>query len=148
MKQRIILFSKLLEAKLKLMICFASEKEEETTTLSIVNNNYFESPLYRKEGKAKSLDDCKKRAIRKAASVFSPSALRFKLYSKSESLCSDDLRVYTHYQSDEGYYLSITFNNGRFWNKVYERKKETNFSKKEIESLVRKHTGKTIKWKR
>lgn len=146
MEYRLQFASDILYAKLNLILIFDSETKSCKIILSIIDKSLDEAIIYRDEIEADSIEDGKKKAIRKAASVFNSKVLRFKLYASILTLEENSVKVTLNHVRDEGYNIMISSCIDNQWFRVCKIPRKTKPSAKTIEYLVHKHTGKDITW--
>lgn len=125
---------------------FDSETKSCEIILSIIDKSLDEAIIYRDEIEADSIEDGKKKAIKKAASVFNSKVLRFKPYISIFTLEENSVRVTLSHEKGEGYCIIISSCIDNRWFRVIKEHRKTKPSAKSIEYLVHKHTGKDITW--
>ena len=148
MEYRLQFASDILYAKLNLILIFDSETKSCKIILSIIDKSLDEAIIYRDEIEADSIEDGKKKAIRRAASVFNSKVLRFKPYVSILTLEGNSVKVTLNHEKGEGYCIIISSCIDNQWFRVCKIPRKTKPSAKTIEYLVRKHTGKDITWLR
>lgn len=148
MEYRLQFASDILYAKLNLILIFDSETKSCKIILSIIDKSLDEAIIYRDEIEADSIEDGKKKAIRRAASVFNSKVLRFKPYVSILTLEENSVKVALNHEQSVGYFIIISSCIDNQWFRVIKEHRKTKPSAKTIEYLVRKHTGKDITWLR
>lgn len=146
MEYRLRFASDILYAKLNLILIFDSETKSCKIILSIIDKSLDEAIIYRDEIEADSIEDGKKKAIRRAASVFNSKVLQFKLYTSILTLEENSVKVSLSHQRGEGYSITIASCIDNQWFRICKIPRKTKPSAKSIEYLVHKHTGKDITW--
>lgn len=146
MEYRLQFANDILDAKLNLILIFDSETKSCKIILSTIDKNIDEAIIYRDEIEADSIEDGKKKAIRKAASVFNSKVLRFKPYVSILTLEENSVKVALSHERGENYSISIASCIDNQWFRICKILRKTKPSAKTIEHLVHKHTGKDITW--